>query len=98
MSHRDQHKGMVGTQGSGLNMLPNIGGTAGGGGGAASKYGNPLYNAAASVYRNKGVGSLRMGGGPGGGGMGHINSSIHGGGQEGGGHMDYDPFGRKRYA
>jgi hypothetical protein len=112
MSQREQHKGisssleraygLVGTQGSGHSMLPNIAASGAGGGPASKygnpeiKYGNPAYNSTASVYRNKGVGTLRMGGGLGG--LGNINSSIHGGGQDGGGNMDYDQFGRKNHA
>jgi hypothetical protein len=97
--------GLVGTQGSGHSMLPSLPSIAasGAGGGPASKYGNPeskygnpAYNSTPSVYRNKGLGTLRMGGGLGG--PGNINSSIHGGGQDGGGNIDYDQFGRKNYA
>ena len=111
MSQREQHKGisssleraygLVGTQGSGHSMLPNITASGAGGGPASkygnleSKYGNPAYNSTASVYRNKGVGTLRMGGGLGG--LGNINSSIHGG-QDSGGNMNHDQFGRKNYA
>ena len=69
--------GLVGTQGSGHSMLPSLPSIAasGAGGGPASKYGNPeskygnpAYNSTPSVYRNKGVGTLRMGGGLDGGG------------------------------